>query len=133
MIKPKETIVLTLDNNSIYKNPFTIFHAYNNNHITLKDIVNIFNKLGLDIDIVDTNNFNQKIKKLSKDETLKNSLSGIINDFDENKKLVYNTNIKIKNDFTNNYLKKIYFKWPKIGEKYLNKYIIYLKSIGYIK
>ncbi len=118
---------------ALYKNPFTVFHVYNNNHITLKDLVKIFNHLGLNIDVVDTNTFNQKIKKLSKNEISKNVLSGIINDFDENKKLVYNTNIKIKNDFTNNYLKKIYFRWPKIGEKYLNKYVIYLKSIGFIK
>lgn len=115
------------------KNNFTIYHVYNNNHITFKKMVSLLNLLKIPIEIVDKETFNKKITLLSKDNKVKNVLSGIINDFDENKDLSYNTNIKLQNNFTNKLLKTLSFKWPKINEKYLRKYIIYLKSIGYIK
>ena len=115
------------------KNNFTIYHIYNNNHITFRELFSILKSLKLDINIVDKETFNKKIRALSKESNSKNILSGIINDFDENKNLVYNTNIKIQNKFTNKLLKNLSFKWPKINERYMKKYIIYLKSIGYIK
>ena len=50
-----------------------------------------------------------------------------------NKKLEYVTNIKMENKFTNKYLRRILFQWPKINEKYIRKYVAYLKSIGHIE
>ena len=115
------------------KNDYTVYHVYNNNHITFRELFSILNSLKIKMEIVDKETFNKKINTLSKDDKSRNILSGIINDFDENKNLVYNTNIKIQNSFTNKVLKNLSFKWPKINEKYIRKYIIYLKSIGYIK
>ena len=62
----------------------------------------------------------------------KNILSGIINDFDTNKKLIYDSNIILNNDFTNEFLAKLSFKWCKIGKGYLFKYLNYLKDLGYL-
>ena len=124
-----EAIVKLISSNT----KFTIYHIYNNNHITFRKLLSILTSLKIDIKIVDKDTFNKKINSLSKDAGSKNILSGIINDFDENKNLVYNTNIKLQNNFTNKILKNLLFKWPKINEKYMKKYIIYLKSIGYIK
>lgn len=124
-----EAIVKLISSNT----KFTIYHIYNNNHITFRKLLSILTSLKIDIKIVDKNAFNKKVNSLSKDANSKNILSGIINDFDENKNLVYNTNIKLQNNFTNKILKNLLFKWPKINERYMKKYIIYLKSIGYIK
>ena len=96
-------------------------------------MVSLLDSLNVPIKIVDKETFNKKIDSLTKNDKTKNILSGIINDFDENKNLSYNTNIKLQNIFTNKVLRLLYFRWPKINEKYLRKYIIYLKSIGYIK
>lgn len=87
----------------------------------------------MDISFVDDNEFNKKIQELSKNPETKHAISGIINDFTKDKKLKYKSNITTSNLFTNKYLKRILFKWPKINEKYISKYIIYLKTIGYIK
>jgi len=124
-----EAIIKIVFNN----NNFSIYHVYNNNHITFRELCYILNSLKVNINIVDKETFNKKINTLSKDDKSKNILSGIINDFDENKNLVYNSNIKIQNNYTNKILKNLSFKWPKVNEKYMKKYIIYLKSIGYIK
>ena len=118
---------------TMYKNPFKIFHLYNNHHITFSELKKYFDELKIKIDIVSENEFNKKIKIISKDPLNKNIISGIINDFGKDNKLNYYSNIKLKNDLTNKFLKKLSFKWPKIGKKYITKYIIYLKSIGYIK
>lgn len=108
-----------------------IFHVYNNNHITFLELISIFKKYGINIDVLPAAEFNNRIKLTL--ESNKNSLSGIINDFDENQKLSYTTKIKITNNITNNFLKKLSFKWPKINHKYIKKYIVYLRSINYLK
>ena len=118
---------------TLYNSPFTIFHVYNNNHITFRELKKILDALNVKMDVVTEKEFNVKIQSLSRNADTKNIISGIINDFGKDKKLQYYTHIQIKNDFTNKFLKNILFKWPKIGPKYINKYIIYLKSIGYIK
>lgn len=118
---------------TLYNSPFTIFHVYNNNHITFRELKKILDALNVKMDVVTEKEFNVKIQSLSRNADTKNIISGIINDFGKDKKLQYYTHIQIKNDFTNKFLKNILFKWPKIGQKYINKYIIYLKSIGYIK
>lgn len=118
---------------SIYQNPYTIFHLYNNNHLTFKELKKIFDNLKIKMEIVSEDTFNKKVQTFASNPETKNNISGIINDFDKDKKLKYYSNIKLKNEFTNKFLKGIFFKWPKIGEKYITKYIIYLKSIGYLK
>ncbi len=118
---------------TLYNNPYTIFHVYNNNHITFKKLLEILSSLHVNVQIVSEKEFNKKVKMLSSNDETKNIISGIINDFDKDQKLQYYTNIKFKNNFTNKFLRNAFFRWPKINEKYINKYIIYLKSIGYIK
>ena len=86
----------------------------------------------VNINFVNDTVFSKTVENLSKKPETKHIISGIINDFDINKQIQYISNIKINNSFTNKYLGRILFKWPKINYKYITKYIIYLKSIGYI-
>ena len=44
----------------------------------------------------------------------------------------YDSNIRIDNDFTVQYLKSLGFEWTGIGMDYLKKYMDYFKRIGYI-
>ena len=118
---------------TMFKNPFTIFHVFNNNHITFRELKIIFDKLHINMKIVTKEEFNSKVTLFSNNPTTRNAISGIINDFGKDKKLKYYTNISIKNDFTNKLLKTTLFRWPKINKHYMQKLLIYLKSIGYIK
>lgn len=115
-----------------YKNDFTIFHVFNNNTITFEELIRKLAKLGIVLDFVDDTDFSKRVKFLAQNENTKNLVTGIINDFSKNKKIEYVTNIKMDNTFTNKYLKRLLFRWPKINEKYILKYISYLKSIKYI-
>ena len=108
-----------------------IFHLYNNNHVNIQDFIEVLKKYTI-IDIVSNEEFLKKIDKLLTRKDFSNILSGVLRDFDENKKLVYESKVKLDANFTNEYLSKIDFKWPKIDNIYLKKFINYFYSIGYI-
>lgn len=110
--------------------PYTIFHLYNNNHVDMNDMVSILNEYGMKIDIVSNDDFIKKVNSSLKDN--KSVLAGIINDFDTDKKLIYESNVVLNNDFTNEFLSKVGFKWPIIDKDYIFKYFDYLKNIKYI-
>lgn len=129
---PVDLCATAIVNLTLYKNPFSIFHISHNNHISFEKLVKIFNLLGVKLDFVDEDVFSNKVNALSKNPETKNVISGIVNDFDKNKHINYSSKIKMDMTFTVKYLKRLSFKWPKINEKYLRKYVAYLKSIGYI-
>ena len=85
------------------------------------------------ISVLDKDEFSKLIEELSKNENEQQKLLGIINDFTEDKDLVYNYTIKQNNDITSKYLKNLGFKWPKIDNKYLSNLLDYMKKVNFIK
>ena len=76
--------------------------------------------------------FKEKVKLAIKDSKMKNEINGIITDLDENKLLNLINNIIPNSEFTQKYLLALGFKWPKIDEEYIKKYIEYFKGKKYI-
>ncbi len=111
--------------------PYTIFHLYNNNHVIMNNMLSYLKDYGININIVSNEKFIEIVNSSLQND--KSILSGIINDFDSNKQLVYESNIELNNDFTNAFLNKIGFNWPKIDKDYIFKYFNYLKNINYIQ
>lgn len=111
--------------------PYNILHIFNNNHINMLETINYLQEYGINVQIVDNKKFLDIIDNIL--EKNKNILSGIINDFNDKKHLVYESDITLNNDFTNSYLKEIDFKWPIIDKSYIFKYLDYLKEIKYLK
>ena len=110
---------------------YSVLHLYNNNHITMIDFVNLLNDYGLNIDILSEKDFLTRVNNTLKSN--KNALSGIINDFNENKKLVYDSNIILHNTFTNEFLNSLGFSWCEIEKNYIFNYLNYLKNSGYLR
>lgn len=52
---------------------------------------------------------------------------------DENARLYYDSNIRIENDFTVQYLKQLGFEWSDIGIDYMRKYVEYFKKIVFFE
>ncbi len=109
-----------------------IFHLYNHNHVDITDFIKVFKEF-TPFDIVSHEEFSKRVDKIFKDKTASKLLSGILRDFDAEKKLVYESKIKIKSEFTIQYLDKIGFKWPIIDTNYMKKFIMYFASVDYIK
>ena len=113
-----------------YNHPYTVLHVYNNNHISISKMISIFQQYGIMIDVLPENEFIDKVNQTL--DNNENDLSGIINDFDTNKKLIYDSNVILNNDFTNEFLTKLSFKWCKVDKTYLFKYLDYLNKLGFI-
>ncbi len=116
---------------SHYNKDLTVFHLLNEKHVTLDKLFEILQNLGIDLKIVSSEEFINIIDNLLQDETKKSYLEGIINDLNKDKKLVYESNIKIKSDFSKLVLEKIGFEWPYIDVRYIRNYLKYLADIGY--
>ncbi len=52
---------------------------------------------------------------------------------DEQGRLVYDSNIRIRNEFTDWFLKKLGFEWTEIDMEYIRGYVEYFRELGYLK
>jgi len=109
----------------------SVLHLYNHNHTTGDKLFKVFKSLGITINAVDDNEFANYINGILSKQSKNDSISGIINDLDLDKKISYSSNTYIKSDFSINYLLRSKFKWRKIDREYLIKYICYLKNINF--
>lgn len=102
-----------------------VFHLFNQNHVTIQRFIKTLKEYRK-FEIVKESVFLDIINTALKGKNSDKLLSGIIKDFDTNKKIAYRSNIHVSNEFSNNYLKKLNFKWPKITDEYLGKFIKYI-------
>ena len=109
-----------------------VFHIFNQNYITVKEILDMFLSLGFNTTILSGASFKQKILELSNQNLNENILKGIVNDLDDNLGLAFNSTVNQKNLYTNSYLDKVGFNWPNIDIQYIQKIIDYMKKNKYI-
>lgn len=106
-----------------YNKKYSVFHLFNDNHITLNRLYTIFNSYGLDIKTMANEDFVKYTKELLNDPIKKQYLDGIVNDLNSNYKLEYSSNIMLKSDFTKYVLDLLGFNWPYIDDNYIYKYL----------
>ena len=115
--------------NEIYKiithptNKNRIFHLYNHKKISIKKYIKLLKKQNYKINVLDEKEFKEKIKKILEDNEYNDILGNLIYEFDENLHLNFQQEAKVKSKFTIKYLRKTGFKWHKLSNQYLNKFI----------
>lgn len=102
-----------------YNKDISILHIYNQNHLYIRDLINMIEG----IKIVSNEEFKSIITTHISNIDKDNIITSLINDLDSNGKLVYESPIKIKNNFSNEFLTKIGFNWSPIDNKYIQKLI----------
>ena len=110
---------------------FPVLHLCNPNLIKIPVLLKYLNQLGFNMKLCTNDEFVSRINEYLKDKTLRNQISGIINDLDKNKSINLVSSILINADFSKKYLETIGFKWPEITEDYIQKFIEYFKINGY--
>ena len=110
-----------------------IFNIYNPNMVSTEKLLEFMEKSNYLITVLPKEDFAKLIETLSANIENQEKLLGIINDFTEDKDLVYNYTIKQKNEITCTYLNNLGFNWPKINESYLRKVLDYMKKVDFIK
>jgi thioester reductase-like protein len=109
-----------------------VFHIFNQNYITVREILEIFSSLGFNTTILSGIDFKQRIVELSNQNLKENVLKGIVNDLDDDLGLAFNSTVNQKNLYTNSYLSKVDFEWPNIDIQYIQKIVNYMKKNKYI-
>ena len=110
----------------------TVFHINSIKVVCFDKLFRIFNDLGFKVDIVGGAVFTDALRKTAEQTGTAHIFETFINDMDENDQLSYDSNIRIENDLTVQYLKSLGFEWADIGMEYLRKYVEYFKQIGYM-
>ena len=100
-----------------YKNK--VFHLQNDNLVSISDFIKALNKIDKTIQFVSQSEFNKSIKNDSDNEILES----FITDLDYKDVLDYTSNITVLDNITLKYLSLIDFKWSKISEEYLERFI----------
>lgn len=100
-----------------------IFHIFNDKHIKISDFLCLLKLYNYVIDVVSEKDFKAKVNSMLEDDSQKQLLAHLINDFDKDLNLSYKTNIILKSELTKKYLKHIGFDWPKIDSNYIEHLI----------
>ena len=96
----------------------SVLHIYNHNHVYLNEFIKLLPKK-YKFNSVSDLEFKNIIKNMLKNDDKKYIISHILNDLNSEDKLVYDTHIKIKSNFSQEFFKKIGFLWPNINQKYI--------------
>ena len=99
-------------------NNLSVLHIYNENHVYLNNFINLLPKK-YKISIVSDTDFQDIINNMLKNDDKKYIISYILNDLNDKNKLIYDTHIKIKNDFSQDFFRQSGFSWPIIDKKYI--------------
>lgn len=111
----------------------TVFHINSIKVVYFDKLVEIINQLGYDLKLVSGTEFTEALRQTAKQAGMEHIFETFINDMDENDQLNYDSNIRIENDFTVEYLRKLGFEWADIDIDYLRKYVEYFRKIGYLR
>ena len=100
--------------------------------IKTEELLKIIKKKGYMVKSLSNEKFINLVKNISKDKEKQKILVGIINDFTDNKDLIYNYTIKQTNEITQKYLKNLDFQWKNVDENYIIKLLDYMKKVKFI-
>lgn len=106
---------------------YNTFHLFNDNHIKMSRLNQIFKELNINLEIISKDKMTKVLTEFMDKDYSK--IQGIAQDLNSNKELDYNSAIKIKEDFTKKVLDLCGFRWPELGKDYIKKYLIALNLL----
>ena len=116
-----------------YTSNCNVIHIYNTKLMPIKLFINTLYEIGINLLPVPEKMMIDIITGILADNSRKEILSGIIYDLNENKELIYTSNIRINCDFSTEFFKKIGFEWKPIDKDYIMKYMNYFNKIKFIE
>lgn len=123
--------VMTITRN--FNTDQTVFHINSTKVVHFDRLFEIFNSLEVQVNIVDGTTFTETLRETTKRAGMEYIFETFINDMDDNDQLNYDSNIRIENQFTVEYLRQLGFEWSNIDIDYLRKYVEYFRKIGYLR
>ena len=116
-----------------YSSPCNVFHIYNPNLMPAPLLYNTLLDRGFEIIPVTDELMSYIITGILEDNKKKDTISGIIQDIDKNKKFTYTSKVRLDCDLTNKFLNKVGFNWVSYDSLYINKWFDYFKKVHFIE
>ena len=110
---------------------FTIFHSANSHEVEYGDVIKAMNDYGYPIDMVDDATFMAKLNDYMKDESKQMDVSCLISY--NSSDTVTRDYILSDNTFTIKALYRLGYHWPITEEKYLDRSILSLDTLGFFE
>lgn len=109
---------------------YTVFHINSDKELFLDKMLDYLERAGHPLKVVSGEKFAQLIR-----DTINSQQSyifeALLNDLDQNDQIQYDSNIRIENSFTVQYLQRLGFEWPEIDYAYIEGYLQYFTQLGY--
>lgn len=115
-----------------YADKQCVFHLNSNRPIYFDRFLEIVHELGISMKVVDGAAFNETLQQTIKNSGTEYIFEAFQNDMDDQGRLVYDSNIRIVNDFTVWFLQKVGFEWNETDLEYIKGYIDYFRNLGYL-
>ena len=113
-----------------YAKQQTIFHLNSNKPIYFTRLIEVLQKLDIPMNVVSGSEFRDRLEDMNRDNNTMYLYKAFQNDMDNDGNLIYDSNIRILNDITLNFLQKTGFEWPEIDFDYIKGYLEYFRKIG---
>ena len=110
----------------------TVFHPATDNLVKFTKLVDVFNKLNLNMEIVDDEKFKESLNDILKDESRQEGMFGLatlLNDDDG----LGEEYLPADKEYTKKVLSELGFEWPQPSEEYLSGFIKLLKDLDFFK
>ena len=116
-----------------YAKEQTVFHLNSNRPLYFDRMMELLPTLDVPMQIVNATEFNRALEQTLQNTSMKYIYEALQNDMDEDGKLVYDSNIRIENEFTLWFMKQVGFEWNEIDVTYLKGYLEYFRDLGYLE
>lgn len=110
-----------------------VFHLNHPRAIDFECFFESVRKSGIAVEAVEGEMFDVRLQETAQNSGTEYIFEAFQNDMDEQGRLAYESNIRVKNDFTVWFLRKTGFEWKEIGVEYIMGYLEYFRRIGYFK
>ena len=108
-----------------------VFHPYNNHSIPLGDVLDILHSVGVDIQPMESDQFNEKVQEKLKDEKVVAKLQPLFAYDEANTQHVVRW-LGYENSYTTQVLHRLGFSWPYTSWDYAERFIQTIHGFNYI-
>ena len=109
---------------------YTVFHINSNKELLLDRMLDYLEQAGRSLKIVSGEEFAKLIRSTINSQQ-SHIFEALLNDLDQNDQIQYDSNIRIENSLTVQYLQRLGFEWPEIDSAYIEGYLRYFTRLGY--
>lgn len=110
---------------------YTVFHVNSNQNLYFDKMLEYLERAGHPLEVLSSTKFAERIRATI-NSAQKYIFEALSNDLNQEDLLQYDSNIRIENSFTVQYLRSIGFEWPEIDYAYIEGYLRYFEQLGYI-